>query len=157
MTDHAVTDDRRVNRLLKWLANQREAHEGMVGGADEASQWAIDEAELIRDHMKTVETMRREIEELDFLRHEGGPQSVAAMETLLRETVLPILRRSAEDLFRCVSVRNVPSSVSPSDWRDIAEDMEAVLAVEAFVGRPDDEYGRVLNPILDARMWEAHR
>ena len=81
----------------------------------------------------------------------------AAMGTLLRETVLPILRRSAEDLFRCVSIRNVPDSVSPADWRDIAEDMEAVLAVEAFVGRPDDEYGRTLNPILDARMWEAHR
>ena len=154
---NAVTDDRRVNRLLKWLDKQREAHEGMVGGTDEASQWAIDEAELIRDHMRTVETMRSEIEELDFLRHEGGPQSVAAMEALLRDTVLPILRRSAEDLFRCVSIRNVPSSVAPSDWRDIAEDMEAVLAVEAFVGRPDDEYGRTLNPILDARMWEAHR
>ena len=107
--------------------------------------------------LETVETMRSEIEELDFLRHEGGPQSVAAMEALLRDTVLPILRRSAEDLFRCVSIRNVPSSVAPSDWRDIAEDMEAVLAVEAFVGRPDDEYGRTLNPILDARMWEAHR
>lgn len=73
--------------------------------------------------------------------------------TLLRETVLPILRRSAEDLFRCVSVRNDPASVSGSDWRDIAEDMEAVLAVEAMVGRPDDDFGRILNPILDAAPW----
>lgn len=156
MTD-TVTDDRRINRLLKWLDKQRTSHLDMVTDAGDSSMWCKEEAELIRDHMRTVETMRSEIEELDFLRHEGGPQSVAAMEALLRDTVLPILRRSAEDLFRCVSVLNVPSSVSPSDWRDIAEDMEAVLAVEAFVGRPDDEYGRVLNPILDARMWEAHR
>ena len=35
MTDHAVTDDRRVSRLLEWLDKQREAHDGMVGGADE--------------------------------------------------------------------------------------------------------------------------
>lgn len=152
-----VTDDRRVNRLLKWLDKQRASHLDMVTDAGDASMWCKEEAELIRDHMQTVETMRREIEELDFLRHEGGPQSVAAMETLMRETVLPILRRSAEDLFRCVSIRNVPDSVSPADWRDIAEDMEAVLAVEAFVGRPDDEYSRTLNPILDARYWEAHR
>lgn len=75
---------------------------------------------------------------------------------LLRETVLPILRRSAEDLFRCVSVRNDPASVSGSDWRDIAEDMEAVLAVEALVGRTDDEFGRILNPILDAGSWRYH-
>ena len=32
-------------------------------------------------------------------------------------------------------------------------DMEAVLAVEAIVGRPDDDHGRVLNPILDAAYW----
>lgn len=76
--------------------------------------------------------------------------------TLLRETVLPILRRSAEDLLRCVSVRNDPATVSGSDWRYMAEDMEAVLAVEALVGRPDDDCGRVLNPILDAAPWRHH-
>ena len=35
-------------------------------------------------------------------------------------------------------------------------DMEAVLAVEAIVGRPDDDHGRVLNPILDAAYWRKH-
>ena len=95
--------------------------------------------------------------ELDFLRHEGGSQSVSAMEKCLREVCLPALRSSAEDLFRCVSVRNDPTSVSGSDWRDIAPDMEAVLSVEAFVGRPDDEYGRILNPILDTAPWRHHQ
>ena len=74
----------------------------------------------------------------------------------MRDTVLPILRRNAEDLLRCVAVGADPATISGSDWRDIAPDMEAVLAVERFVGRPDDEYGRILDPILDARSWEHH-
>ncbi|UXU73843.1 MULTISPECIES: hypothetical protein [unclassified Paracoccus (in: a-proteobacteria)] len=148
---------RRTKHLLEWLEKQRKDYADMVTDAGDSSLWCKDEAENIRDHIKTVEAMRDHIEELDFLRHEGGPQSVSAMEACLREVCLPALRRSAEDLFRCVSVRNDPASVSGSDWRDIAEDMEAVIAVEAFTGRPDDEYGRTLNPILDARMWEAHR
>lgn len=84
------------------------------------------------------------------------PITESGAQALLRDTVLPILRRSAEDLFRCVSIDDDPASVSGSDWRDIAEDMEAVLAVEAMVGRPDDDYGRVLNPILDAAPWRHH-
>lgn len=147
---------RRTKHLLEWLEKQRKDYADMVTDAGDSSLWCKDEAENIRDHIKTVEAMRDQIEELDFLRHEGGPQSVSAMETLMRETVLPILRRSAEDLFRCVSVRNDPTTVSGSDWRDIAEDMEAVLAVEAFVGRPDDDFGRILNPILDAAPWRHH-
>ena len=152
-----VTDDRRVNRLLKWLDKPRAQNLDMVTDAGDSSLWCKEEAELIRDHMKTVETMRREINELDFLRHEGGAQSVAAMESTMRHTVLPLLRRTAEDLLRCVSVQADPSTISPCDWRDIAADLEAVAAVESFVGRPDDEYGRVLNPVLDARTWEAHQ
>ncbi len=146
----------RTKRLLEWLEKQRNDYADMVTDAGDASLWCKDEAEAIRDHIKTVEAMRDQIEELDFLRHEGGPQSVSAMETCLRDVCLPALRRSAEDLFRCVSVRNDPASVSGSDWRDIADDMEAVIAVEAFTGRPDDEYGRILNPILDAAPWKHH-
>ena len=84
------------------------------------------------------------------------PITESAALTLLRETVLPILRRSAEDLFRCVSIDDDPDFVSGSDWCDIAADMEAVLAVEAMVGRPDDDHGRILNPILDAAPWRHH-
>ena len=150
-----MTDTRRVNRLLKWLDKQRLSHLDMVTDAGDASMWCKEEAELIRDHMKTVETMRCEIDELDFLRHEGGTQSVAAMESTMRHTVLPLLRRTAENLLHCVSVEADPSTISPCEWQDIAADLEAVAAVESFVGRPDDEYGPVLNPVLDARKWEA--
>lgn len=128
----------------------------MVTDAGDASLWSRDEAEKIRDHIRTVEDMRRQLSELDFLRHEGGEQSVAAMETTLREAVLPLLRRNAEDLLRCVSIAADPTTISGSDWRDIADDLEAVLAAERFVARPDDEYGRLLNPVLDAEMWKAH-
>lgn len=148
--------DRKIKRLLEWLEKQRQDHADMVTDAGDSSIWCKEEAEAIREHIRTVEAMRDQIEELDFLRHEGGPQSVAAMEACLRDVVLPILRSTAEDLFRCVSVRLDPDSVSPSDWRDIAPDMEAVLAVEAFVGRPDDDYGSRLNPILDAAPWRHH-
>ncbi|MBM3603609.1 MAG: hypothetical protein FJX25_02400 [Alphaproteobacteria bacterium] len=154
MTDNL---DRRTKRLLEWLEKQRQDHADMVTDAGDASLWSKDEAEKIRDHIQTVIDMNEMLIELDFLRHEGGPQSVGAMEKCLREVCLPALRSSAEDLFRCVSVRNDPASVSGSDWRDIAPDMEAVLSVEAFVGRPDDEYGRTLNPILDTAPWRHHQ
>lgn len=163
MTD-TVTDDRRINRLLKWLDKQREAHEGMVGGTDEASQWAIDEAELIRDHMQTVETMRREIEELDFLRHEGGPQSVAAMEAALK-AALPVMRRTAAEYLFSVMIRMDPNTIAPVEWYEVTPDLDAIVAAEAVVGRqpddPDRRFDSQLMPILDGiiedRAWEAHR
>ena len=161
MTD-TVTDDRRVNRLLKWLDAQREAHEGMVCGADAASQWAIDEAELIRDHMGTIETMRREIEELDFLRHEGGPQSVAAMEAALK-TALPVMRRTACEYLSSVMVNGNPSTIAPTEWAEIAPDLDAIAAAEACVGRPGnavpewmDGLTRTLDDILDDKRWRKH-
>ena len=63
-----MADTRRVNRLLKWLDKQRLSHLDMVTDAGDSSMWCKEEAELIRDHMKTVETMRREIDELARLR-----------------------------------------------------------------------------------------
>lgn len=148
--------ERKIKRLLEWLEKQRQDYADMVTDAGDSSLWCKDEADNIREHIKTVEDMRDQLSELDFLRHEGGPQSVSAMETALRDLVLPELRHTAEDLFRCVSVRLDPGSVSPSDWRDIAPAMEAVLAVEAFIGRPNDDYGSRLNPILDAAPWRHH-
>lgn len=104
-----------------------------------------------------VGRLMAEIAELDFLRHEGGSDSVSAMEAMLRGAVLPILRAYAEDLLRCVSVGNDPATIAGADWRDIADVLDAVCEAERFVGRPDDEYGALLNPVLDARTWEYHR
>lgn len=149
----------RVHDLLSWLEKQRIAHADMVTDAGDASLWCKEEAERIAEHARTVialNELRLLSDEADFLRHEGGPQSVAAMEETLRDTVLPLLRRNAEDLLRCVDVGADPATISGSDWRDIAGDLEAVLAVERFVGRPDDEYGRFLDPVLDAASWRAH-
>tara|TARA_B000000460_G_scaffold248815_2_gene227337 strand:- start:4066 stop:4518 length:453 start_codon:yes stop_codon:yes gene_type:complete len=145
--------ERQVKRLLEWLEKQRQDYADMVTDAGDTSIWCKDEADEIRDHIQTVIDMNETILELDFLRHEGGPQSVAAMEACLRDVALPILRANAEDIFRCVSIKADPASVYRYDWLDIAPDMEAVLAVEALVGRPDDDHGRVLNPILDAAYW----
>lgn len=149
----------RVHDLLTWLEKQRLAHADMVTDAGDASIWCKEEAERIANHAQTVidlNELRVLSDEADFLRHEGGPESVAAMEDAMRDTVLPRLRRNAEDLLRCVAVGADPATISGSDWRDIAEDLEAVLTVERFVGRPDDEYGRVLNPVLDAASWRTH-
>ncbi len=70
---------------------------------------------------------------------------------------MQILRSYAEDLIRCVSVHNDPATISGADWRDIADVLDAVSEAERVVGRPDDEFGPLLNPVLDARSWEAHR
>lgn len=73
----------------------------------------------------------------------------------LRDIVLPILRAHADDIMRCVSIGADPVTITGADWRDIAEDLRAVLVVERIVGRPDD--GRaMLNRALDGRYWERH-
>ena len=36
-------------------------------------------------------------------------------------------------------------------------DLEAVVSLEAIVGRPDDDYGALLDRVLDTAPWEAHR
>jgi hypothetical protein len=73
----------------------------------------------------------------------------------LRTIVLPILRAHADGMLRCVSVRDDPATIAGSDWRDIADDLRAVLVVERIAGRPD--YDReMLNRVLDARYWERH-
>jgi len=84
-------------------------------------------------------------------------EAAEAMEAMLRGVVLPILRAYAEDLLRCVSVGNDPATITGADWSDIADVLNAVCDAERFVGRPDDEYGALLNPVLDARTWEDHR
>lgn len=157
-----MTDTRRVNRLLKWLDKQRASHLDMVTDAGDASMWCKEEAELIRDHMQTVETMRSEIEELDFLRHEGGPQSVAAMEAALR-AALPVMRRTAAEYLAGVMIRMDPNTIAPVEWYEIMPDLDAIVAAEAVVGRQPDDPDRlfdgqlmpILDGVLDARMWEA--
>ena len=88
-------------------------------------------------------------------REEWAERAMRA-EAVLRE-ILPILRRNAEDLLLCVSTRNDPSTICGADWRDIAPDLEAVVSAEAIAGRPDDDYGALLDRVLDAAPWEAHR
>ncbi len=74
----------------------------------------------------------------------------------LRDIVLPVLRCHANDILRCVMVGDDLATISSSDWREISGDLEAVLVVEAIVGRPDD--GRlILNRALDSRIWERHQ
>ena len=71
----------------------------------------------------------------------------------LRTIVLPVLRAHADDILRCVAVRDDPATITGSDWRDIADDLRAVLVIERIVDRPDD--GRaMLNSVLDGRYWE---
>lgn len=163
MTD-TVTDDRRINRLLKWLDKQRTSHLDMVTDTGDSSMWSKEEAELISDHMQTVETMRREIEELDFLRHEGGPQSVAAMEAALK-AALPVMRRTAAEYLSSVMIRMDPNTIAPVEWYEVTPDLDAIVAAEAVVGRQPDDPDRlfdsqlmpILDGIIEGRAWEAHR
>lgn len=163
MTD-TVTDDRRINRLLKWLDKQRTSHLDMVTDTGDSSMWGKEEAELIRDHMRTVETMRSEIEELDFLRHEGGPQSVAAMEAALK-AALPVMRRTAAEYLSSVMIRMDPNTIAPVEWYEVIPDLDAIVAAEAVVGRQPDDPDRlfdsqlmpILDGIIEGRAWEAHR
>lgn len=73
----------------------------------------------------------------------------------LRTIVLPILRRNADDILRCVMIGEDLATIRGIDWREIADDLEAVAVVERITGRPDDGL-TLLNRALDGRLWEAH-
>ena len=152
--------ERRVRDLLSWLEKQRIAHADMVTDAGDSSLWCKEEAERIADHAQTVidlNELRLLSDEADFLRHEGGQESVAAMEAALRATI-PVMRRTAAEYLEGVMIRHNPDTIAPSEWEEIAPDLEAILAAEAVVGRLDDDDDRDrlwLNPILDAGKWRA--
>ena len=148
-----------VHDLLTWLEKQRLAYADMVTDGDDASIWCKEEAEKIADHAQTViclNELRLLSDEADFLRHEGGPQSVAAMEAALKATI-PVMRRTAAEYLESVMIRHNPDTIAPSEWAEIAADLDAILAAEAVVGRlDDDDRDRLwLNPILDAGQWRA--
>lgn len=150
-----------VDRLQAALDQHDALRKAAISSAHMPTDAAVARAEQaearVAELEAEVERLMAEIAELDFLRHEGGSDSVAAMEAMLRGAVLPILRAYAEDLLRCVSVGNDPATITGADWRDIADVLDAVCEAERFVGRPDDEYGALLNAVLDARTWEDHR
>lgn len=75
---------------------------------------------------------------------------------IVRQQALPCLRRTSQDMLRCVSIGNDPATISGADWRDISDDLETILALEATVGRPDDGYGAMLDTVLDAAPWRVH-
>lgn len=112
---------------------------------------------IAAEQQAEIERLRALTDELDFLRHEVGPQSVAAMEAALKATI-PVMRRTAAEYLESVMIRHNPDTIAPSEWEEIAPDLEAILAAEAAVGRLDDDDDRDrlwLNPILDAGQWRA--
>lgn len=52
-----MSDPRRVKRILDWLEKQRQQHLDMVTDAGDASLWCKEEADLIREHILTVEAL----------------------------------------------------------------------------------------------------
>lgn len=85
MNDKGITPlQRRIVRALKWMEKQRMQNLDMVLDAGDVSLWCEEEAETIRDHMNAIRDLWRHCEEMDFLRHEGGENSVAAMEAAIQ-------------------------------------------------------------------------
>lgn len=71
---------------------------------------------------------------------------------------LPVMRRTAAEYLESVMVRHDPASIAPSEWAEIAPDLDAIVAAEACVGRdPEDETRERLwlDPILDSKEWRA--
>ena len=52
-----MSDPRRVKRLIDWLEKQRRQNLDMVTDAGDASLWCKEEADLIREHIRTVEAV----------------------------------------------------------------------------------------------------
>ena len=69
---------------------------------------------------------------------------------------LPILRRTAAEYLDSVMVNADPATITPSEWRDVAPDLEAILGAEACVGRVTDTAPDWFDPLLDATPWRRH-
>lgn len=125
MTDHAAIDDRRVNRLLKWLDKQRASHLDMVTDAGDASMWCKEEAELIRDHMQTVGAMRREIDEQRERAEEAKSQVPRAHEQVSAEAER--LRDALEDAADYIAAMIDAKRAPTIKYRGVYFDAESTL------------------------------
>lgn len=65
---------------------------------------------------------------------------------------LPLLRATAADLIDCMTINGDPATIAPIEWEEIAPDLDAIVAAEACVPRPDDDLA-LLNEVLDAKRW----
>ena len=50
-------EDRRRQMLKKWLERKQSELQAMVLGYDDASEWCRDEADIIGDHIKTLDVL----------------------------------------------------------------------------------------------------
>lgn len=74
-----MTDPRKIKRLIDWLVKQRAQHLDMVTDAGDASLWCKEEADLIREHIRTVEALTTRPKA-----HEVTPRPAWDDETCLR-------------------------------------------------------------------------
>lgn len=57
MRTDPMTDPRKIKRLIDWLVKQRAQHLDMVTDAGDSSLWCKEEADLISEHIRTVEAL----------------------------------------------------------------------------------------------------
>lgn len=69
---------------------------------------------------------------------------------------LPVMRRTAVEYLESVMVNDDPTSIAPSEWAEIAPDLEAIVAAEACVGLPDEGGPVWMDVILEDKRWRKH-
>lgn len=100
-----ATEEQFRKALLKWLNRQHQQLRANVHGDDDASLWCKEEAELVEEHIQTVESLLFVNEALKVSADEAHQQAdlaYEAMENLIAgaETVLEAWDRGNEAEFR---------------------------------------------------------
>ena len=102
---YKATEEQFRKALLKWLNRQHQQLRANIHGDDDASLWCKEEAELVEEHIKTVESLLFVNEALKVSADEAHRQAdlaYEAMENLIAgaETVLEAWDRGNEAEFR---------------------------------------------------------
>ena len=100
-----ATEEQFRKALLKWLNRQHEQLRANIHGDDDASLWCKEEAELVEEHIQTVESLIFVNDALKASANEAHRQAdlaYEAMENLIAgaETVLEAWDRGNEAEFR---------------------------------------------------------
>lgn len=165
-----MSDPRKIKRLIDWLEKQRQKNLDMVTDAGDASLWCKEEADLIRDHMKTVEAMATRLKA-----HEVTPRPAWDDETCLRFADAYDREDAAQrgepnphdekgegyaewamDRIACVraGLAALPPApeAQPTDWNAAAKDM--LHAWNTWVGWEDEAHRLLLAASFAGQAFE---
>ena len=119
---YKATEEQFRRALLKWLNRQRDQLRANVHGDDDTSEWCKDEADLVEQHIQTVESLIFVNEALKLSTDEANQQADLAYDRI--EELEARLAKAVEALGTALSEMVDYADTHPA-WSEIWEAREA--------------------------------